>query len=244
MKPNITLISCSFNTPLVTQNMLKSFTEFHPDWNILICENSTNDITKQLLTKSKIPFIENAGALHGPSVNLLLDRCTTDYALLVDTDVIFLRNHTDIFNQFQQLSLTLMGDIVGDRAGKKLYPRVHPWHCFINVKKCKDNNIVFFDMERQKKREERRYDIGSSFFEDIRSAKLSIADFKGQGTYYKHYEGMSWHINRHGSYDQDIDVDPKATHNNLGILHHGLRVLEQYVRETQYLLPKDICYVG
>ena len=37
---DITLISCSYNTPHVTSNMLKSFINFHPECEILICENN------------------------------------------------------------------------------------------------------------------------------------------------------------------------------------------------------------
>lgn len=232
---DLTLISCSFNTPLVTQNMLKTFTSIHHECSVLICENSTDDQTKDVLDQAGIPCITNRGGLHGPSVDKLIEACSTRYALLVDTDVIFLKNHDDIFESFKTMDLTLMGEIVGDRGGKKLHLRVHPWHCFINVEHVKAHDIKFFDMERQKSRNERRYDVGSSFFEDIKKHKLKIADFQGNGSYYKHYEGMSWHINRHGAQDGDIDVDESATHNNPGILNYGRHVLETYLRETKHL---------
>ncbi len=69
---DITLISCSYNTPHVTSNMLKSFINFHPECEILICENSTDDVTADILSKSNIPYIRNKSGLHGPSVDLLL----------------------------------------------------------------------------------------------------------------------------------------------------------------------------
>lgn len=239
---DLTLISCSFNTPLVTQNMLKTFTSFHPECPVLICENSTDDETKTLLKQSGVPYIVNRGGLHGPSVDKLIEACDTKYALLVDTDVIFLKNHDDIFQAFQDNHLTLMGEIAGDRGGKQLHLRVHPWHCFMNLKLIKEDGIKFFDMERQKSRTGKRYDIGSSFFEDIRKRQLKIADFKGNGVYYKHYEGMSWHINRHGAEDGDIDVDESATHNNPGILNYGRYVLETYLRETKHLDNQQLTY--
>lgn len=239
---DLTLLTCSFNTPLVTQNMLKTFTGMHPECPVLVCENSSDDQTTAILKSAKIPYIENRGGLHGPSVNKLLQACTTKYALLVDTDVIFLKNHDDIFESFCLLDLTLMGEIVGDRGGKRLYKRVHPWHCFINVERVKQHNINFFCMNRQKSRGEKRYDVGSSFFEDIQAAKLKIADFCGNGVYYKHYEGMSWHINRHGVSDGDIDVDEQATHNNPGILNYGKHVLKTYLQETQHLNNVKLTY--
>lgn len=239
---DLTLLSCSFNTPLVTHNMLKTFTSMHPESPVLLCENSTDADTRNILDTHKIPYMLNTGGLHGPSVDMLLQACNTKYALLVDTDVVFLKNHDDVFEQFRSLDLTLMGEIVGDRGGKKLHLRVHPWHCFINVDNIKKHNINFFDMQRQKSRNEVRYDVGSSFFEDIKHNKLRIADFQGNGTYYKHYEGMSWHINRHGDDDGDIDVDVAATHNNPGILNYGRYVLKTYLSETAYLDNQQLTY--
>jgi hypothetical protein len=215
--------------------MLKTFRAFHPECNILICENSIDNLTKDILKRANIPFVENKGGIHGPSVDILLKNVKTDYALLVDTDVIFLSNHDEIFRQFKEMDLTLMGEIVGDRAGKKLYNRVHPWHCFINVKHVKDHNINFFDIERQKSRGEKRYDIGSSFFEDIRKHKLKIGNYNGSGVLYKHYEGMSWHVSKYGEKDEDIDVSSTATHNNVGILMHGQHVQRIYAQETKHL---------
>lgn len=232
---DITLITCSFNTPVVTHNMLKSFVHFHPECPILVCENSTNDDTSDILLRSSVPFFINKGGLHGPSVDLLLERVKTKYALLVDTDVIFLRNHDQVFDQLCSQDVSLMGDIVGDRAGKLLHLRVHPWHCFINVENIRKHNIKFYDDVRMRSRNERRYDVGSSFFEDIRSAKLKIADYKGQNYLYKHYEGMSWHVNRFGEHDGDIDVDETATHNNPGILNYGKMVQDQYAKQTEFL---------
>jgi len=222
--------------------MLKSFTSLHPECPVIISENSTNFETRTILTAAKIPFFQNSGGLHGPSVDLLLEACTTKYALLVDTDVLFLKTHDDIFETFKQLDLTLMGEIVGDRGGKKLHLRVHPWHCFIDVERVKQHNIKFFCMDRQKSRGEKRYDVGSSFFEDIKRHKLKIADFQGNGSYYKHYEGMSWHINRHGQHDGDIDTDEQATHNNEGILNYGRHVLTTYLNETQSLNNQTLTY--
>ena len=40
---DLTLISASKNTPIVIERMLKSFLLYHPKYEILICENSTDD---------------------------------------------------------------------------------------------------------------------------------------------------------------------------------------------------------
>lgn len=231
---NITLASCSYNTPEVTLTMLKSFFNFHKSTNVLICENSTNDNTEKLLIDNKVPFIRNENGLHSPSVDILIDNCKTDYMLLVDTDVIFLKNHEDIFDMVNKMDITLLGEICGDRGGKKLHNRVHPWHCFINVKNVKQNNIKFYDYNRQIKRDGGKiYDVGASFFEDIKSKKLKIGNVNLHEKYYKHYEGMSWRTLKFGKTEGNIDVDNNATHNNEQLYKYGKYIENMYKSEIE-----------
>ena len=239
---NITLLTCSYNTPLVTTNMLKTYLSLHSGSRVLVSENSTNVDTETILDKAKIPYFKNRGGLNGPSVDNLFEKCDTDYALLVDTDVIFLRSLEEVFIKFKDQQITLMGEIVGDRGGKKLFPRVNPWHCFINLKVIKDNRIKFFDIERRLAQTDRIYDIGSSFFEDIRKNKLRIADFNGSNYYYKHYEGMSWYMNRYGKSDGDIDLNEQATHNNKGLFEYGKQRFKTYIQETQHINNLQLNY--
>jgi len=239
---NLTLITCSYNTPQVTENMLKSFLSIHPNTKVLISENSTNDETRCILAKYDIPFFVNSGGLHGPSVDLLLEKVKTDYALLVDTDIIFLRSCVPAFEEFKKNSLAIMGEIAGDRGGKKLHKRVHPWFCFIDLKKIRENGIKFFDAERMRSRGEIRYDVGSSFFEDIRKAKLLIGNLFGEGYYFKHYEGMSWRVNRYGSKDGDLDTNESDTHNNVALYNYGLQVNERYQKDTEAFNSIELVY--
>lgn len=239
---NLTLISCSYNTPDVTVNMLKTFLQFHPNCNILISENSTDDVTRNLLESVKIPYINNKKGLHAPSVDILLDNVSTRYALLVDTDILFLKEQTDLFVDFKKMNLTLLGDVCGDRGGKRLHNRVHPWHCMINVENIKKNNIKFYDESRLINKGGVEYDVGSSFFEDIRKCKLMIGDIKGEGEYYKHYEGMSWRVQRYGEQDGDINTSTSATHNLKGLYEYGLMVQKMYKDETQHLDKTPLKY--
>jgi hypothetical protein len=236
---NITLASCSYNTPDVTITMLKSFFKHHNQTNVLICENSSNDDTVNLLTEHNVNFIRNKGGLHSPSVDLLIESCKTDYMLLVDTDIIFLKNHQDKFNIVKQMDLTLMGEVCGDRGGKALYNRVHPWHCFINVKHVRDNNINFYDYDRQIKRDGGKiYDVGASFFEDVRKSKLKVGNVVLQDSYYKHYEGMSWRTLKYGEIEGNIDVDSAATHNNIELYKYGKLIERMY--QLEILTYKDV----
>ena len=242
---DITLISCSYNTPKVTENMLKSFLGLHPNVEVLICENSTDDITENILKSSNIPYIRNKGGVHGESVDLLLSKVKTTNALLVDTDVIFLKDHTKIYDMFNELDISLMGEIVGDRGGKRLHKRVHPWHCFINVKNIKEKNIKFFDIDKMRSRNEIRYDVGSSFFEDVKKSGLKIGSFCGGGTFYKHYEGMSWRVQKYSenrSVHDDIDTVPNAVHNELGLKNYGLHIQQIYDAETKHMNNTKLLY--
>jgi hypothetical protein len=229
---NLTLAACSYNTPEVTLTMLKSFFKYHDETTVLICENSTNNDTTEALKEAKVNYVLNKAGLHSPSVDILLQSCTTDYMLLVDTDIIFLQPHNNIFKQFIEMNLTLMGEICGDRGGKKLYNRVHPWHCFINVKNIKANNIKFYDDKRLSNQTNKKiYDVGASFFEDIKKQNLKIGNVKLQDKYYRHYEGMSWRTKKYGEKDGNIDIDSTATHNNVELYKYGLFVERMYQTE-------------
>lgn len=216
---DLTLITCSYNTPEITLTMLRSWVSVHKSYqNIVLCDNSTNDETKNLLLENEVPFISNYGMSHGNGVNKALDLCNTKYALLVDTDVIFLKDHSEIFNRFKNMDLTIMGKIEGDRGGKSIYNRVNPWHCFINVDKIKQYNITFFNEKKMRDsfKCSKIYDIGSTFFEDIKTNKLKIGDIDLGDKYYIHLEGMSWYKNKFDKSKEDTGIDFGGTHNNPG----------------------------
>lgn len=214
---DLTLITCSYNTPDITLTMLKSWVAVHnKPQHVIVCDNSTNEDTKSLLYDHKVPYTTRPGMSHGAGVNELLKLCKTKYALLVDTDVIFLRDHSDIFQQFQDMNLTLLGKVEGDRGGKSIHNRVNPWHCFIDVETIKTHNITFFDEERMKKsfKTDKIYDIGSTFLEDIKNHGLKIGDVDLASRYYIHLEGMSWYKHKFDSTKEDTGIDFGGTHNN------------------------------
>jgi hypothetical protein len=80
--------------------MLKSWMSVHNrTQRLVLVDNSTNKETCGLLYDNKIPYTCSPGNSHGQGVNEALSLCKTKYALLVDTDVIFLKDHADIFEQ-------------------------------------------------------------------------------------------------------------------------------------------------
>ncbi len=230
---DITLISCSYNTPEVTLTMLRSFFKHHKETKVLIVDNSTNNETENLLKIYNVPYIRNEGGLHLQSVDILLSNIKTKYALLVDTDVIFYKDHTLIFDKFKEMKLSLLGEICGDRGGKLIHNRVHPWHCFIDVDSIKNNNIKFYNPVKQFSVSEKIYDVGCTFFEDVKNCNLKIGNIKLEGSYFKHYEGMSWRTKRYGVEDGDIDHSSSAVHNNLAMYNYGLYVEQLYQAEIE-----------
>ena len=214
---DLTLLTCSYNTPDITLTMLKSWMHVHNKiQRLVLCDNSTNNNTKDLLYDHKVPYTSNPGMSHGDGVNEALKLCKTKYALLVDTDVIFLKDHSIIFQQFKDMDLTIMGKVEGDRGGKSIYNRVNPWHCFVNVEKIKQHGIIFFDKERMKDsfKTNKIYDIGSTFLEDIKANNLKIGNVDLLNNYYIHLEGMSWYKNKYDSSKEDTGIDFGGTHNN------------------------------
>ncbi len=230
---DLTLISCSYNTPEVTITMLKSFFAHHDSTSVLLKDNSTDNKTELLLKANEVPYLRTPGGLHNRSVDSLLKKVNTRYALLVDTDIIFLKDQTPIFEKFKQSGIVLLGDVCGDRGGKKIHYRVHPWYCWIDVKAIKDNKIQFFNEQKQFTSSERIYDVGCTFFEDIKLAGLKVGDIKLENNYFKHYEGMSWRTKRYGNSDGDIDHDSNAVHNNINLYQYGLFTEKLYKSEIE-----------
>jgi hypothetical protein len=205
--------------------MLKSFVHAHNTpkhgQHLVLVDNSTDELTRGLLYDNKVPYKCSPGNTHGQGINEALELCKTDYALLVDTDVIFLKDHTEIFEQFKKLNLIMMGKIEGSRGGKNIYNRVNPWHCFINVKLMKENNLTYFNAKKMKDSfsENYIYDIGSTFFEDARNLNLNIGNVDLSNSYFLHLEGMSWYKNKYNPHDKDTGIDFGGTHNNIGFVH-------------------------
>ena len=221
---DLTLITCSYNTPDITLTMLKSWVAVHNHkQHLLLVDNSTNTDTQLLLKESNTPFIVNTGAYHGDGVNKALSLCKTEDALLVDTDIIFHK-------------------LEGDRGGKKIFKRVNPWHCFINVKHIRKYGISFFDIKKMKDsfKTDTLYDVGSTFLEDIKKAKLKIGDVDLSNTYYTHFEGMSWYKNKYDSSKEDTGIDFGGTHNNFGYVQLYEHKVKEFLNYREIYSSIDI----
>lgn len=234
---DLTLLTCNYNTPNLVLNLLKSVKNTCSEIpNVMIMDTSTE--TSSVLDENRIPYFSFRGGTHGEAVNLAFKKIQTKNVLLVDSDVIFLEDFKKPFEKFKSMDLTLMGKVVGDCAGKSLYPRVEPWYCFINLENLKRHKIRFFDRERTRQSKLdaiRVYDIGSTMFEDVSNKNLKIGDVSMEGKYFKHYGGMSWHVQKFNSNDKDTDIDFGGTHPNESLRNYGLHKRVEYLKETAHL---------
>lgn len=214
MFEDLTLITCSYNTPEITLTMLKSFVYYHKQFsdhfNILLMENSTNNKTKELLDENNIPYIRSVGLTHSLGVNEAIKICETKYCLLIDTDIIFKQPIVKLYEKMKLNDFAIIGEYSKDRGGYKLKPRINPWFCMIDVEKINSCNIRFHSQERiestnsvgffgnipinNNRSNEEMYDVGSTFYEDIVKNHLKIAIAKNIRELFVHYEGSSWQI--------------------------------------------------
>lgn len=207
---DLTLITCSFNTPEVTEMMLKSFVEMHPDslpQKILVMENSTKEDTQKILKQNNIPFNKNRGMTHSLAMDKALKMCKTKYALTVDTDIIFMQSVKPLFDKFKEMNGHAMGQIMGSRGGYNLKSRIVPWLMFVDIEALNENQISYHDEQRiseskgffgnipiQANEGKTYYDVGSTFLEDLTNKKMTVLNIESniEKMFVMHYEGMSW----------------------------------------------------
>lgn len=206
---DLTLISFNFNTPQVIYTMLASFVRHHGTGphGLLLYENSTNDLSADMLKQYGVPFKRHHGKKHIDALEDMIKDCPTRYALVVDSDIIFRKSIESVFETFKKSTAALFGEVCGDRAGFKLHPRVHPWFMFIDMAQIRAAKIKFCDWKKvvqshsegfykvppiQADKEGTYYDVGATFYEDIKAAWLKIYDFKADPKYFYHFEAMSW----------------------------------------------------
>jgi hypothetical protein len=227
---DLTIVTCNCDTPDLIINLKRSI------------EKHCSVLPKILVMdtgESSMMGIQNIKMLntsHGNAVNAAFDLVKTRYMLLVDSDVLFLKDIKQPYEKFKEGGFVLMGEVVGDRGGKSLYPRVNPWFCFIDLEQLKEHNINFYDHHRTKEmKSERIYDIGSTMFEDVINAELTVANAKMENKYFKHYEGMSWRVQKYNPDNGDTDIDIGGTHDNIQLYKLGLYIREQYNKDVANL---------
>lgn len=210
---DLSIIVCSYNTPIVMETCLKSWKAIYGNINNwLISENSTNNDTALILDRYNIPYFRNPRMSHPDGVDFLIRKCPTKFALLVDSDIIFLKPIDVLLEGIKSHNPVLAGEWCGDRGGKKLYPRIHPWFCFMRTDVIVSNNFYMgSDKDLNVGKNpivDQLYDVGSKLFEEVSGAGLKILDTKlSMNEYFYHYEGMSWRKNVPGYVEWGLAVE-------------------------------------
>jgi len=227
---DLTIVTCNYNTPDLIINLKRSIEKHCPVLpKILIIDTGEHP----MMDFQNVKMLNTS---HGNAVNAAFDLVKTKYVLLVDSDVLFLKDIKKPYEKFKEGGFVLMGEVVGDRGGKSLYPRVNPWFCFIDLEQLKEHDINFYDHHRTKEiKSERIYDIGSTMFEDVIKADLTVANAKMENKYFKHYEGMSWRVQKYNPNNGDTDIDIGGTHDNVQLYKLGLQVRERYIKDIANL---------
>ncbi len=215
MEGKINVLIVHFNTPLLTECLVKSINKHTPNCSIYIFDNSDkypftakfDNVTIFDNTKGqyfnfdkwleKYPHrFESGGRLnkwgsakHCLSVDLCMSLIDGNF-ILVDSDVLVKRDISDLFLP----QYAYVGEVVMQRWWNRY--RLLPYICFINSNACKKHGIHYFDDNRihglkneVKVKDAEKYDTGSSFYydcENLPSKKIKI------DPYVVHYSGGSW----------------------------------------------------
>jgi glycosyltransferase involved in cell wall biosynthesis len=241
---DLTILTCNFNTPDLIINLLKSLKLTSSEIPKVLVMDTSSEPDKEISNHFNEVCFNKAGCIgHGLAVNEGFDMIETRYILLVDSDILFLKDFMPLYVKFKSSGLSLMGKVVEDCGGKSLHPRIEPWFCFIDLFKLKENNIKFFDPIRTKNSRiigKKIYDIGSTMFEDVCKFDLSVGDCDVENKYFRHYGGMSWRTQTYNPNDIDTDIDFGGTHPNKQLYEAGILVRNEYTRDIEYLKNIDI----
>lgn len=211
MNKNILIVH--YNTPYLTECLVRSINLFVKDAKIFIFDNSTekpftakfDNVTIFDNTKGQIinfdKWLENypnkkksggrlnkwGSAKHCISVEKGMELINDNFVLL-DSDVLLKR---DISNLFRD-DLVCIGETI--TQPNSLVKRILPFICYINVKMCKEKDIHYFNDEYMhglyKTPVGDRYDTGGAFYlatENLKQNQIKCSE------YVVHYGHGSWH---------------------------------------------------
>lgn len=208
----VKLVIIHYNTPHLTECLVRSINLFVKDAIIYIFDNSDkfpftakfdnvkiiDNTNGQIINFDKwLEKYPNKNKSHG-RVNkwgsakhcYSVEKCMeliNDNFILLDSDVLLKR---DISNLFINKSI-YCGEVITQPLSS--IKRVLPFICFINVKMCKENNVHYFDDNYmhglRKNINADRYDTGAGFF--ILANKYPHTDIRWQ-EYVLHYGHGSW----------------------------------------------------
>lgn len=212
---NVTLVSINWNQQKVMELMLKSFIKFHYNGeklNLILVDNGSTDNSKQWLIENEIPFVslpQNIG--HEQAIDYIYPMIKTKYALIVDTDILFLKN---VYNEYLPLfndEVKLIGEYL--ISNNELVSRVGAWFFFYDIESMRKSGVnVFRDAENW------IYDVASWQTEKVIQNGFKIHDVKRKneignqdvdiyGMVYDthiHFGKTSWDLSHHGDRQREV----------------------------------------
>lgn len=209
MKKNILIIH--YNTPYLTECLVRSINLFVKDAIIYIFDNSTekpftaefDNLTVFDNTKGEIIDFDKwldkypkkklsggktnkwGSAKHCYSVEKAMELIDDNFILL-DSDVLLKRDISELFDE----ESIFIGEVASQPNSTK---RLLPFICYINVKMCKENNIHYFDDNYMhglnKNGQADRYDTGAGFY--LKASEFPHVEISCN-KYIMHYGSGSW----------------------------------------------------
>lgn len=144
-----TLCSINWNQRKVMELMLKSYVKHHyhgEPLKLMLVDNGSIDDSKQWLTDNGVPFIDcpiNIG--HEAAVNMVYKKINTRYCLLVDTDIQFMEDISQVLPFNLNDDTIVAGDLItGDVLGSPVKPRIGAWFFFFEIAKMKKHGVMKF----------------------------------------------------------------------------------------------------
>lgn len=170
---DLTLVSVNWNNQQCLELMLKSYAAHHFSKNglkLLLADNGSDDGSQDWLIANEIPFLkfpDNMG--HEQMLNVLYPAISTQYVLIVDTDIIFKENVWPMVNSLYKDKVATGDLILGDNLHSPVKPRLGAWFILADIKECRKHGITYF-----RNTGDWSYDVGSHFYENIIKAGLDV----------------------------------------------------------------------
>jgi len=214
MNSPINICIVHFNTPLLTECLVKSINKFTPNSkiyifdnsdklpftykqnNIIYIDNTNNQIInfEQWLEKypNRNKSTEKTNSFGSAKHCYTIQKCIElidDNFILLDSDILLKKDISDIIDN----TCAYSGEIVLQPLTKSIH-RILPFICYINVKMLKANNAKYFNDNFMhglyKSKQSDMYDTGGGFYEETKNLKHK--DIKVED-YIVHYKGGSWY---------------------------------------------------
>ena len=271
-KINICIIH--YNTPYATECLIKSINKFTPNSNIYILDNSDsepftykqNNLTVFDNTNGQIINFDNiikkypnndigkgnnwASCKHCMSVEKMFELINDNF-ILMDSDILLKKD----ISHFYQKDKIIVGEIELNKQ------RFAPYLCFINVNKCKDLNLHYFNenfmfglgINNFINNNKCIYDTGTYFYQQIISNKYEVSQLT-LSNFMEHYRSGSWNnkqINHTNTLKQWVDLNKNLWSDT--VEEHIIVTLTSWTKRinniptvltsilNQSLLPDKIC---